>query len=308
VGGPDWRTRVRLAVDESGRLGFRKHRSHLLELGPDHPARRHVGRPPRRCCSLFRAGGPPRRDTRQDPGGRLHPPKPAGKGHARPITIPAIGVSGHLHASMGTGALVPTGRDRRPPVDGRHPGHFGHRPCCRRPGGPRPHPGHIGPTPTGPGPAQCTTRHLRLRWVITEASYLLARDAGSRTRLSALPKRDSSPRQNVSGWLSRRPWTASVPAGRPPDREDSPPPPDRDGPPDRAGNRRLLPLPNPTVQGKPPPLAPLRPSDSSAYLHRHRPSATPLERSFEFPQELHVNGCKRLRNTRCESRELPALK
>jgi tRNA/tmRNA/rRNA uracil-C5-methylase (TrmA/RlmC/RlmD family) len=30
--GLDWRTRVRLAVDESGRLGFRRHRSHALEL------------------------------------------------------------------------------------------------------------------------------------------------------------------------------------------------------------------------------------------------------------------------------------
>jgi tRNA/tmRNA/rRNA uracil-C5-methylase (TrmA/RlmC/RlmD family) len=31
-GGLDWRTRVRLAVDESGRPGFRRHRSHQLEL------------------------------------------------------------------------------------------------------------------------------------------------------------------------------------------------------------------------------------------------------------------------------------
>jgi tRNA/tmRNA/rRNA uracil-C5-methylase (TrmA/RlmC/RlmD family) len=30
--GLGWRTRVRLAVDESGRLGFRRHRSHTLEL------------------------------------------------------------------------------------------------------------------------------------------------------------------------------------------------------------------------------------------------------------------------------------
>ena len=30
--GLGWRTRVRLAVDDTGRLGFRRHRSHELEL------------------------------------------------------------------------------------------------------------------------------------------------------------------------------------------------------------------------------------------------------------------------------------